>query len=296
MPKAKSSQTKAKTPQQRKPTPPVPMPGKDYDLDLPTGALSFSQIDTYMKCALQYYFDRVLKRPRKVTVHLQEGQAMAGLLHHTNLAFLYTGEHLSLEKAYTEYTKIAKQELAKVDKEGWYGETKASVMERGEEFIDLYWNTRPGDQGPDMIPIVVPFRDLPKHEQEIPGTEYEFEVEIAGVPVKGFIDLIEKGSVIDFKVASAARWYDAATSLQLALYAHVAQKNRVGYVIFEKKKMCISEKFEQVHLPSVKRRLDVTVSNVAKGISEGVFPPCQPNSLCSESWCDHWKYCMGRMR
>ena len=51
----------------------LPMPGVDYELDLPRQHLSYSQISLYLKCPAQYYHRYVLGMASPFSVHFFEG-------------------------------------------------------------------------------------------------------------------------------------------------------------------------------------------------------------------------------
>ena len=90
---------------------PTPIAGKDYTLNLPSDHLSFSQIDQYLRCPQQYYRQRILKAPRVTTLAMAEGTAMSKLMEKTNLQYLKTGKHLSVEQAKTAWKRIWKKQL-----------------------------------------------------------------------------------------------------------------------------------------------------------------------------------------
>jgi hypothetical protein len=85
--------------------------------------------------------------------------------------------------------------------------------------------------------------------------------------------------------------------LQLKLYAVATGKVRVGFIIFDKKKIDVSLKKAPLplNLERTRKWLEFQVGRVAQGISLGSFPPCSAsdNALCSPKWCQHWDTCRG---
>jgi hypothetical protein len=253
----------------------IPMPGVDYELNLPKGHLSHSQVELYLQCAMKFWYRYVLGVKEPYNVNLAEGQIMSKVAEATNRHYMEHEKHLSLKEVLKTLGVVANKELKKVKK--WMKETPDSVLGRQEDFLRRLWTT---DSGPDWEPT---------------GAEVEFNVEIAGVPVNGFIDMTEVSEVTDFKVAKNTRFYQPTKSLQLDLYCHVAQIPYGSFLVFEKESGKITPKGELRNLKKVKRWLEIVYSNVAMGISNGQFHPCNPkeNFLCSEQWCHNWKNCYG---
>lgn len=254
----------------------IPLPGKDYELKLPSDHLSWSQIELYLQDPIKYQFRYVhgMKEPK--TPALAEGTAMTRLLELSGIRKIKKGKHLGLDDALKNYVKIADEEFKDLEDSG--------ATERADKFLRELWSS--GE--PPFLPVMVGKK---------PGCEYEFNVEIAGVPVLGYVDLVENDRVIDYKVGKDAYRYDPQTSVQLDLYAVALGRTQVGYVVFEKKSGKIHFKNGSRHLKTAKRWIEITVSRVAQGISAGIFPPSNPaqNSLCSSQWCHFWNLCYGKV-
>lgn len=251
--------------------------GKDYELRLPKGHLSPSQIEAYLKCGEAYYRSTVLGKRGPLTSALYEGLVMADVQEETGKVFIKTGRHLSRRDATDLHQERADKREAMVDR--WdRSDSPNTVITRGRKFIKLFW----GDGGPETKPVAV---------------EKKFTIELAGVPVIGRIDMMEAKSVVDFKVAGSSEYYDVDRSLQLAIYAVAMQKKRVAFCVFEKYKQRVTwlEPEKDLVLGRRKLWLERIVSQVAYGISCGVFVPCKQegNRLCCANWCHHWDTCAG---
>jgi hypothetical protein len=72
----------------------IPIAGKDYELNLPKGHLSVSQINQYLFCPTQYWLERVLGLKSVASVQMVEGTIWTKLMEATNLNYLLQGEHL----------------------------------------------------------------------------------------------------------------------------------------------------------------------------------------------------------
>lgn len=265
------------------PDPRIPLPGEDYKLKLPTGYLSHSQVELYLQCPIKYYYRYILQHKEPYNANLAEGSIVARLAEISNLKFLEIGRHLTKGQANGIVRVIAKEELDKV--ENWAGQDKDRIIARQLEFIRVWY----GGEGPDWEPVLMPDKK--------PGVEWKFEIEVAGVPVNGVIDLVQKTMVTDMKCSYKPENYNAKLSLQLALYMHAAQKTQGRFDLFHKG----DEAFERLpktvkKLPRIKRWLEITYSNVAQAISAGIFPPCSPQhtKYCDKNYCFAFGSCYGK--
>lgn len=259
----------------------IPLPGKDYDLDLPSGHLSVSQIETMLRCPAQYDYARVQKLPTESSSAAAEGSAMALTINASCVQWSKTGEHLGVEAARSLHEQFVVNEWIDLDEyhETYYGPNDAIV--RGGLFIRQFFH------GLDLHPVKV---------AGVLGSEIPFKIKIAGVWIKGIADVVENKSVTDFKVGKSAYFYDPVKSLQLSMYAVAFKKKRVFYCVFEKKTGKILWKEGSRDLQKTKAWLERIVSTVAMQISCRHFPPRPSpiNSLCDSRWCDFYKVCFGR--
>lgn len=259
----------------------VPIAGVDYELRLPKGHLSYSQISKYMQCPQQYYRDNVIGGEQMRNSAAFEGEALAHTLELVGMNKLQRKKPptmVALLKRWNTYWD--KNKGAVTD----WNRAENEFAGRAQQMLKLFME----QESDDLIPVL--------HENK-PGVECEFEVTIAGVPVHGKADIVENKFVWDYKVTGNPRFLDVEKSLQLTLYAHVFQRESVGYIIFDwsRKALQIEQRRAERDLNKAARWLDVVVSGVAMAISQGSFPVCDPakNFLCSENWCGHWSTCRG---
>lgn len=256
----------------------VPMPGKDYTLKLPKGYLSYSQLDTFLRCPMQYQFRYVAGRPSLTTSAAFEGTALAAALEAVGRRIMEGKYKPEVSFALKEHAAFLKKESSSVDR--WdNGDDPKKLRERGEFFLASFFDQGHADQ---LKPVHV---------------EHEFITQIAGVEVRGVADVVEPNYVFDFKVYKSLRFLNAEKSLQLSLYAHVFQKTRVGYIVFLKEgKKPIEIVTAERDLEKTRKWLEITVSNVAMSISNGSFAPCNPseNFLCHSQWCESFGECYGK--
>lgn len=256
----------------------IPIAGQDYELKLPKGHLSYSQIDCYQRCPMQYRFRYVEARPQITRVAPWEGTALGAALENIGRIHLSGKPKPTLEKSLKYYRAWITKHSDEVQDWGW--ESAESVQERGERFLTAFYQEGHVE---DLKPQAV---------------EEERTVEIAGVPVKCICDVREENYILDYKVHKNLRYLKVETSLQLSLYAHAWQKERVGYIVFLKEGQKRVEILTATRdLERTRKQLELVVSSVAQAISAGGFAVCNPaeNFLCSSDWCDFHADCMGSM-
>ena len=261
---------------------PIPLPGKDYELRLPKGHLSVSQIELYLRCPEQYRRRYVAGEPDQYTAAQAEGSILAAVLEQLAVHRFTKGDPPSLEQARKWYVKHHKAECKEVRQ--WGEQTPLAMATRGELFLrNLYAS---GDVN-SFNPIAV---------NGEPAAELEVKLPIAGVPMLGYVDLATRNRVWDTKVQSGKYFLKPDTSLQLSYYCVALGQPESGYIFFDKK----SGKIEWIEartrdLPKTKLWLEITVSRVAMAISQGHFPVCNQsnNNLCSQEFCAYWHDCAG---
>jgi RecB family exonuclease len=258
--------------------PQVPIPGRDYELNLPKGYLSFSQIDAYLRCPQAYYRTYVLDGPRINSAEAFEGTCMAKTLEEMGNRKL-KGRKMVVARAVEWHKNYLVNHLDDVNQ--WNDQKPADLVKRGDSFLKRFWKQEE--------PLIT--------KERLVAVEHGFEIELAGVPVRGVIDLLERNYCWDYKVRSknSMRYLNVDRSLQLSLYAVATGKEKVGYIVFVKDDGSIVHKQSVRDLSRTKKWLEFTVSQVAQGISKGAFMPCNPadNFLCSSKWCPFFSECAG---
>jgi hypothetical protein len=250
------------------------------DEELPKGYLSVSQIEMYLRCPKQYEYRYVKGLIQPPAVALVEGSCHHNALEMNNINKFKNDTDFDsktvLEKFLDEFADKKKE----IPKSEWIssGENANIINERGRNLIKNYMK--------EVAPTIKPFC-LP---------EKRFEVELGGVPILGFIDLVEEKEVIDYKVTKAAKSQIVAdNSIQLSVYSYAEKKKNVSFCCLTKTKA------SAVRITSSSRNdgdyaaVDAIIGSVVNGIKAGNFPLCDPtNSFpCSEKYCGYWKQCKG---
>lgn len=264
----------------------VPMAGVDYTLNLPKPHLSFSQLDLYLQCPTKYektYIDGVREPSSSAPL---EGTVMSKVMDTAGRQFLEKGKWPSIKQMQKMHGDFAKQlwTTAILETGKPKGDSMDVVIHRGKEFLSDIWDHV------FLEPITMP--------NGKPGCEYEINQDIAGVPFLGFVDMVETGVISDFKVARNTEWYNVEHSLQMSTYSHCLQREDVRFIVFCKESMSIEVLHTTRHLKKNALWVNYNVAMVAKAISSGSFPPCNPakNKLCSPKFCNFYSSCYGACR
>jgi hypothetical protein len=277
-------------------------------LNLPKKYLSISQVGMYLRCPRQYKHRYVqdLRRPPGVAITLgSSGHAALELTHHHLVDHQCPAKTESVLDCFADKWK----ELSALI-EDWENEDPGKLKDTGIALVRMYNQT--------VAPTVRPHVDT----QNIRGIEKKFEMSVAGVPMLGYIDLIDTNStflfspeevalmnaegrsipsdlqtaIVDFKFkAKSMTQVEVDGSLQLTMYSlatgiHIVRFEQLLKTKIPKIKSVGSVRTRQDHL-----WLQHVVREVAESISKGSFPPCDPTSwICNAKWCGFWDQCRGK--
>jgi len=252
---------------------PIPIAGEDYKLNLPKKHLSFSQIDLYLRCPERYYYQYVRNLKFDYGSGLALGACWDAVTQASGTRYIDTGKHLTKSAARKVFHEAFDAEEPKVS--AWLtGPEEERDMALG--FLEKFWS------GPlaQWKPISV---------------QEEISLDLAGVPVIGFLDSQESdGTIIDFKMAKDARYYSPESDLQMQFYALAKGAEEVAYWLCEKKSGKIKWLSATLSLEKVRWLLTRKVAAVAYAISQGIFHPVPNQFLCSKKWCPYWLHCAGQ--
>jgi len=287
-------------------------------LHLPKKALSATQIDMYLRCPRQYYFRYIKDTVRPPGVALTLGKGTHKALETTHHAIVDTGVPASESIVTAAFSDSFDKAVAEVPKEEWEKDasTPGAVKDAGLALVRLY-NLK-------FAPLVRP-QIIKTVNGEVRGIEKQFSILIAGVPVIGFVDLIDTNDptivssprevvvmrqkgvtipeamrtvIVDFKTkAKSFSQGDVDGSLQLTIYSYAEKIPAVRFDQLLRQKTPTLKRIRALRTPQDYLWLEEIVRGVAEAISAGVFPPCDPSAwVCSEKWCGFWHLCRGRKR
>lgn len=250
------------------------------DPDLPVGYLSASAVTTYLDCPMAYYLRYIVRVPRIARAIPMEGTAFHEVLEENNLATVKTGDPLPeahmIEKWDDTWAETKKTIEWRDD-----DEKADDIQTRGREFARQYRR----------------YYAAKIHPVNEAGVERKFEIQVNGVPVMGFIDLVHDSdghpAVLDYKVASKTKSvFEVEKNIQMGLYALATGIRPVENFCFVKTKEPKIERVKTARTPASLERTARVVEAVAKAIKAGSFPYCAPDSWkCGEKWCDAWHWC-----
>jgi len=285
---------------------------------LPKKYMSYSQVSMYLRCPRQFYFRYVCdeKRPPGSAMSLGTGtHAAVEMTHHHLVDHAVPAPTEDLLDHFSDSFEAA---IEDVEAETWEkdGVTPGSLKDMGARLVRLY-NTQ---WAPSVRPQV-----LDVNGKEVRGIEKKFEVDVAGVPMLGFIDLIDTNDaslttsdaeravlqqqgtdvpeamrtvVSDFKTrAKSASQTDLDNDMQLTLYSFAMKIPAVRLDLLLKQKVPKFRRVSSSRQTADHLWLKEVVHGVATAVTAGVFPPCDPLAwVCSERWCGFYADCRGKKR
>jgi putative RecB family exonuclease len=272
-------------------------------LELPRGYLSVSQVNTYRRCPLQYYFRYIKDLIRAPSAALAEGRAL-----HEGVAIGHVEsvktDRVPLDIMLDAYNDCWKQVKKDID---WKAEedvvSEDLIVRRDHIFLSQY--------NDKFIPNLKPRIDAAGR----PHVEQRFWVTVgeARVPVLGFIDLVAKNEtkftdkkspdgsgeeeIIDHKVTTKVKTQDEVDNdFQLSVYSRVMGLTHVRFQCF------VKTKTPQIKAVAARRNeqswkwAEFIITQIAECISKGVFPPGADGWWCGPRWCGYYDMCRGRER
>jgi len=231
--------------------------------------LSYSQIDTYLTCPLQYKYAYVLKIPTPPSHSLSFGNTIHDTLrdYHTRLMF---GEKINLDQ------------LLEIYRNNWQplgylnGEHRQMRFREGEELLRKYYEENKGKTF--------------KHK----GLEKTFNMKIDGIKFYGKIDRIDELSnggveIIDYKTGKTKNQKDVDKDAQVAFYA-IAAKEVFGLDV-EKLSYYFVESGEKISTMRTPKQLEEKKKEVVDVIGKMRSGNFEAVSGMHCLWCDYKNIC-----
>jgi CRISPR/Cas system-associated exonuclease Cas4 (RecB family) len=236
--------------------------------------LSPSQLCTFLNCPAKWYFHYLVGLAEPATGALALGKAFHATLATNFRQKMSTGQDMGAAEVREAFAK--EWELGLETVELRQDEDAAELATTGQALATTYVS----EAAPPVMPRAV--------EQSVEG-------EIAGVKVRGIVDLIDvEGRVLDFKTASK-RPHGILPDhrLQLATYAMITPgasgSCRLDSVTKTKTIQLIQQSYE---VGTEDRRLaERLYPMVQDSIRDGIYPPHRSSPLCSRRYCGYWRQC-----
>ena len=262
--------------------------GIPVTIDMDQLRLSFSAVDTYLRCGMQWkfrYLDGIKSIPG---VALLEGSSHHKAMELNNLS----KRDRSVDLKPTALTDIfmddfrtrVKAEEAGVD---WGDEKEDGIFTRAKTLHVRYIQ----DVAPDIHPVEVEKRfELPLDLCDERGKN-SVKVLLVGVA-----DLQVPNIIFDYKTAARSKGQsEVDQSLQLSLYAYATKAPQVGIIELIKKANPEVGVLTAPRSAMQKQWSLHVVRSVALAIKAGAFPLAAPNTWgCSARFCGYWSRCRGR--
>lgn len=247
---------------------------------LPKEHLSPSQITSYLRCGLGYWWSYCEGIKSPPSVALLEGDAYHGAVQHNNRHHQKHQANLRIRDVIAAFEAAWVKRRKEI--EDWEGEKERDVVRRGRVVLARYMT----DHAPRLMGVQ--------------AVEEKVEGLIAGFPVVGYVDLTaafrpdRRPRIWDYKCSNRAIGHDLAHHVQLGVYACLKGREEVGVIRMERAERGKIEFTIGTVGPDRQRFVALTVAAVATGIKAGAFPPTDPsNWWCSAKWCGYWPMCRG---
>ncbi|MFN0019493.1 MAG: RecB family exonuclease [Pirellulaceae bacterium] len=249
---------------------------------------SYSQISQFLRCPLQYYFERILKLPRPA---VPGGMALGSAIHSGLADFhrhLQRGEEFSKEQFQKSFLDAFSADDTR-PLELKENETRQSLTDQGIALLEAYWK----EPRPEKIiaveePLLVPL--------------VTSSGEVLEKPLVTVVDLLSRSDeellIDEFKTSS--RKYseaEAESALQASCYVHAVRERydepaTVRYTVLVKTKTPAIQRLTTVRTQDDFHRIGDVVQTIQKAIDAQAFYPVESPMNCSgcsfRSQCREW--------
>ena len=236
--------------------------------------LSPSQVNTYLTCPAKWYFRYLVGLSEPATGALALGKAFHGTLAQNFRQKMSTGSDMesdALAEAFNAEWSDALSEAELRD-----DEDPADLASTGKAIVEVYV----AQAAPPVKPGAV--------EQTVQG-------EVAGVAVRGIVDLIDvDGCVFYFKTSSKRpNGIPAEHSLQLTTYTMITpQASGLCRLDTATKTKTVNVVQQSFRVSADDRRFAETLyPMVRESIRDGIYPPHRGSPMCSRRYCGYWREC-----
>ncbi len=256
-------------------------------IEAPGDALSPSSAATYLSCSAKWYYRKIAKIPDPPTGALTLGSALHAALGENFLQKLDTHEDLAAAGVQAIYN------------EAWALMVRGEYPGRHGREPSLPTEFRDDEDAPALkaMGLALTLKYLGEAAPKIQPVAVELPVagKIAGVTVRGYIDLLEEaGDVVDIKTAAKKPTEISSDyRMQIATYAqlsdHTSGRARVDTLVKTKTPQLI-QLTAQVEQPDI----DATAKMyplIQRHIRAGVWLPNRQSYMCSRKYCSAWRNC-----
>lgn len=239
---------------------------------------SYSQLNTYLRCPLQYYFQYIIGLPRPF---VPTGLALGSSIH-SALAYyhshLQAGSPVPADEVYQSFRDAWQTRMTHENIRFQDDENEDEILAQGIGLLQTYLQEPP----PENIVAV---------EQEMIAPLITSNGEVLEKPLVAVADLIRRDAnglqIDDFKTSSRAYSdLEGETSLQASCYAHMAHEvfgefPRFQYTVLIKTKKPRVQRIEVTRTTDHLERLGDLVQTVERAVEAEIFYPVETPLNCS---------------
>lgn len=239
---------------------------------------SYSAISQYLRCPLQFFFQRVLKLPRgSVSSSLVLGSAV----HHSLAEYhraLQSNQPVQRENVTAAFLDSWRERQRSEDIQYQAGQAEEEIIAQGVGLIETYLKEPP----PENIVAV---------ESEMLAPIHNSDGEYLEKPLLTVIDLLTREGdglrVNDFKTSGRAySTFEAETSLQATCYVNAVAENfgepaTFQYTVLVKTKVPKVQRLDTVRGTDDLGRLGDLVQTVERAVESSIFYPVESPLNCS---------------
>jgi CRISPR/Cas system-associated exonuclease Cas4 (RecB family) len=227
-----------------------------------------------MDCQMRWWFKYGLKVPDLATANMALGRSVHSALGENFAQKVDTREDLPTEGVVVLF------------REAWTNEIEQTEFRDDEE---------PKEFASTGEALVTKYMDQTAPAIDPAAVELKVEGEIAGIKVRGWIDLLDvDGRVIDIKTAKAKpSSIEPMYKFQVATYAHLiagaSGKGRVDTLVKTKSPQVISQSFR---ITEEEMKVAQTLYPAAhEAMRKQRFMPNRLSMMCSRRNCSYWRHC-----
>ncbi len=251
---------------------------------------SYSAVQQYLRCPLQYYFERVLRLPKPtVPSGLVLGSAVHRSLAYYHLG-LQAGETVSIDRVMRAFAEAWHEQADSQQVQYKSGETRPEQLAVGMGLIEVYLH----DPRPEGIvaveqPLLVPLENS--------------RGEILQRPLLAVLDLVTRAGdalkITELKTSGRSySRFEVDTSQQATCYAHALHQQHgllaaVEFAVLVKTKQPKLQRIGTCREQTDFERLGDLVEQVARSIDAWLFYPIESPLNCSgcpfREPCREWK-------
>jgi hypothetical protein len=258
----------------------ISVPDDFLDSALPNKMyFSHSQFAMYRRCPRQYEYRYIKNVKQPPGIAMTQGSAIHKGAEVTHRHTIDHGTPLPVEEAVTSVADTFENLSQGIEE--WGDDLPGRVKDTTLNHFRTYYR--------EATPLIKP-----------KAVEYAFASKVGGVPMTGFIDLIDEAQgvevVSDLKF-TGKKWVPQKLrhETQLTLYAHVTgiSRVRIDFLLAHK----AGAKYEPVRserTPNDAKILEEDLHTAVDCIKQGVFPRCDPTEwVCNDRFCGYYQQCRG---